>query len=322
MALSGSHGDLYDRKLHAMIEHEFQQKGSVLRGTTDVESMGPADSTWFPKIGKSTSYEVTGRNQDVDIQDQTYERRGIVPVLLEGTHQINAIDMARYVTSPAPQLAESLARQLGRQADVHIITALAGSALRELNGSASNASFDSNNTIGVSTNTFAMKEEGGGVLTGDTGLHEGKILQAINKLQQAFALEPGEEIFVVAPSIQLTGLKARALRGSSAGLFQDRAPNINTPMADKALQGFLGCTYLQYEDTGVDGSSDQYVYIFTKKAVKFAVQDELAFKSMVQLDKKGNPTLHKCNMTIGAVRMWEEAVVRVLCDPTPLYATA
>mgnify|MGYP006935481473 CR=1 FL=1 len=321
MALTGSYGDLYDRQLRTLIEHELQQKGSVLLPCVTREAIGPADSTWFPKIGQSTSYEVTGRNQAVDIQDQTYERRGIVPVLLEGVHQINAIDMARYKRSPQPELVESLARQLGRQFDVHILTALSGSALRELNGSSSAASFDSNNTIAVSTNTFAMKEEGGGALTGDTGLHEGKILQAINKLQTAYALEPGDEIFVVGPSIQLTGLKARALRGDSAGLYQN-SPNIGVPMADKALQGFLGCTFIQYENTGVDGSSDQYVYIFTRKAIKFAIIDDIAFNSMVQLDKKGNPTLHKCNATVGAVRMWEEAVVRVLCDPTPTYATA
>lgn len=322
MALSGSFGDLYDRQLRDLVDHELQQKGSVLRGVVTTENITSADSTWFPKLGKSTSYEVTGRNQAVDIQDQTYERRGIVPVLLEGTHQINAIDMARYKRSPQPELVESLARQLGRAVDVHIMTAAAGSAMRELNGSASNASFDSNNTIGVSTNTFAQKEEGGGVLTGDTGLHEGKILQAINKLQQSYALEPGDEIFVVAPSIQLTGLKARALRSGNAALFQRNLPDIHIPRADQALQGFLGCTFIQYEDTGVDGSSDQYVYIFTRKAIKFAVIDDLTFHSMIQYDVKGNPTLHKCNMTVGGVRMWEEAIVRVLCDPTPTYATA
>lgn len=321
MALTGGPQDLYVKQYRDLIEHELQQKGSVLRGAVTVEHVGSAESTWFPKIGKLSSYEVTGRNQSIDLQDQTGERRGITPQLVESAIQIEAIDMARYARSPQPELVEAMARELGRQMDLVIITALAGSAMREVAGSSSSASFDSNNTIAVNTNTFSMNDGAGHTLTGDTGLHEGKILLAIQKLQTAYALEAGDEIFVVGPAVQLVGLKARAFAGNNAGLFQS-GPNVNLPMADRALQGFLGATFIQYENTGVDGSSDQYVYVFTRRALKFAVMDDVSFRAKIREEIKGNPTLLKSNMTVGAVRMWEEAVVRILCDPTPTYAVA
>ncbi len=322
MALSGSFGDLYVRQYRDMIEHELQQKGSVLRGIFTIESVTNSLETWFPKIGKVSSYEVTGRNQDVDLEDQTNERRGLTPVLIESAKQIDAIDLARYARSPQPELVEAMARELGRQMDITIMTALAGSALRQLDGSASNASFDSNNTIAVNTNTFSMANPAGLHLTGDTGLHEGKILQAINKLQESYALQPGDRPIVIAKSKQLTGLKSRAFEGTNAALFQRNAPDVSIPMADKALSGFCGCEFVQYESTGVDGSSDDYVYIVLPQALKFAVYSDISFLSKIREEKKGNPTLLKANMTVGAVRMWEEAVVRVLCDPTPTYANA
>ena len=321
MSLSGAHGDLYVRQYRDMIEHELQQKGSVLRGVFNLESVTSSLETWFPKIGTVSSYEVTGRNQDIDLSDQTNERRGLTPQLIESSTQIDAFDLARYSRSPQPELVEAMARELGRQIDVVVMTALAGSALRQLDGSASNATFDSNNTIAVSTNTFGMESSAGTLLTGDTGLHEGKILNAINKLQASYALQPGDRPVVIAPAIQLTGLKSRAFKGSNAALFHS-APDVNIPMADKALSGFLGCEYIQYQNTGVDASSDQYVYIVLPQALKLAIYEDLTFRTKVREEKKGNPTLMKANMTVGAVRMWEEAVVRVLCDPTPTYAVA
>ncbi len=322
MALTGSFGDLYVKQYRDMIEHELQQKGSVLRGVFNIESVTSSAETWFPKIGAVSSYEVTGRNQDIDLEDQTNERRGLTPTLIESSKQIDAIDLARYARSPQPELVEAMARELGRQMDVSIMTALAGSALRELDGSTSNATFDSNNTIAVSTNTFGSVDPAGLSLTGDTGLHEGKILQAINKLQAAYALQPGDRPIIIAPSIQLTGLKSRVFSGNTAGQFQKDTPNVHIPMADRALSGYLGCEFIQYETTGIDGSSDQYVYIVLPQALKFAIYEDVSFRSKVREEKKGNPILMKANMRIGAVRMWEEAVVRVLCDPTPLYAVA
>jgi hypothetical protein len=317
MALSGSYGDLYIRQYKDLIEHELQQKGSVLRGAVTIESV-MGERTYFPKLGKSTSYEVTGRSQEVDVQDQTYERRFISPRSLEAVHRIELVDMERYARSPQPELVESLALELGRQVDVNIITAMAGSAARELDGSSSSATFDTtNNQITVATNTFA-----GETLAGDTGLHEGKLAKALQILQTRFALSPGDEIFCVAPAIQLAGLRHRVLVANGAGWFQKNLPDVNNPFLDSSLDGFMGIRFIQHEGLGVDGSSDQNVYVFVRKAMKLGIFTDLSVRVDELPQKKGTPTQIKAGITLGSVRMWEEGIVRILCDPTPLYATA
>ncbi len=317
MALSGSYGDLYIRQYKDLIEHELQQKGSMLRGSVAIESV-MGERTYFPKLGKSTSYEVTGRSQEVDVQDQTYERRFISPRSLEAVHRIELVDMERYARSPQPELVESLALELGRQVDINIITSFDGSAARELDGTSSSASFDSsNNEITVSTNTFGV-----GGLTGDTGLHEGKFAKALQILQTRYALMPGDEIFCAAPAIQLAGLRHRVLASDGAGWFQKNLPDVNNPFLDSSLDGFMGIRFIQHEGLGVDSNSDHKVFVYVRKAMKLGIFTDLSVRVDELPQKKGTPTQIKAGLTLGSVRMWEEGVVRILCDPTPLYATA
>jgi hypothetical protein len=309
---AGSYGDLYVRQYKDLIEHELQQKGSLLRGLVTVESV-MGERTYFPKLGKATSYEITGRGQAVDVQDQVNERRFVTPKAIESVFRIEMLDMLRYQSSPQPELVQAISMELGRQIDQTIITALSASANRELDGSSSNVAADA--AIAVNVNTFSAT-----TLSGDTGLHEGKLLNAKRRLQSSYAMQPGDQIFVVAPAIQLAGLYQRVLTNPGAGFFQKNLPDVHSPMLDQGLDGFLGMRFIQYEDTGVDGSSDQFVFVFVQKAAKLGIWQELQFSIDELPTFRGSPTQIKANMAIGAVRMWEEGVVRLLCDPTPLYA--
>jgi hypothetical protein len=315
MALTGSYGDLYIRQYSDLIEHEMQQNGSVLRSLVTVEPGIMGERRYFPKLGKSTSYEITGRSQAVEPQDSTFERRFVTPRAIESVHRIEMLDAIRYQSSPSAELVSSIAQELGRSMDSIIMAALSGSAGRELDGSSSSASFDSNNTIAVNVNTFSAT-----ALVNDTGLHEGKIINMKRRLLTNYSLRPGDELFVIAPAIQLAGLHQRVLQNPGAGFFQKNLPDVNHPMLDAGLDGFLGARYIQYEDTGVDGSSDQYVYMFLRKALKMGIWQDVKFTQTILETLKGDPVQLKANMAIGAVRMWEEGVMRVLCDPTPLYA--
>ncbi len=317
MALTGSYGDLYIRQYTDLIEHEMQQNGSVLRGLVTLEPGLMGERRYFPKLGKSTSYEITGRSQAVQVQDATFERRFVTPRAIEAVHRIEMLDVIRYQSSPDAELVSSMAQELGRQIDAIIISAMAGSAGRELDGTSSAASFDSNNTIAVNTNTF---QAGSTAMTGDTGLHEGKLINMKRRLLTNYALRPGDELFVIAPAIQLAGLHQRVLLNPGAGFFQKNLPDVHHPMLDLGLDGFLGARYIQFEDTGVDGSSDQYVYMFLRKSVKLGFWQDVKFTQSIIDTAAGDPVQFKANMALGAVRMWEEGIMRVLCDPTPLYA--
>ncbi len=317
MALTGSYGDLYIRQYTDLIEHEMQQNGSVLRSLVSVEPGLMGERRYFPKLGKSTSYEITGRSQAVQVQDSTFERRFVTPRAIEAVHRIEMLDVIRYQSSPDAELVSSMAQELGRQMDAIIVSAFSGSAGRELDGSSSAATFTAANTIAVNTNTF---QAGATAMTGDTGLHEGKLINMKRRLLSNYSLRPGDEIFVIAPAIQLAGLHTRVLLNPGAGFFQKNLPDVNHPMLDRGLDGFLGCRFVQYEDTGIDASLDQYVYMFLRKAVKLGFWQDVKFTQTIIDTAAGDPVQFKANMALGAVRMWDEAVMRALCDPTPLYA--
>ena len=314
MALGGSFGDLYIRQFKDILVHEMQKKESILRGLVTVESV-MGERTYFPKWGKASSYEITGRNQEVDLGTQTNERRFVTPRPIESTMSIDMLDVIRYASSPQPEIVEAIAMELNRQIDLNLIGSMAGTANRELDGASSNVVFDSNNTIAVNTNTFSAT-----AILNDTGLHEGKLINMKRRLMTNYAAEAGDELFVIAPAIQLAGLHQRVMVNPGAGFFQKNLPDIHSSRLDRGLDGFLGIRYFHFEDTGVDASSDQYVYMFIRKAVKLGIWQDVNFRIFDVPTKKGTPTYVKANMAIGSTRMWEEGVMRCLCDPTPLYA--
>lgn len=333
---AGSYGDLYVKQYKDLIEQDLQQKGSLLRGVCDIEQVLGLE-TYFPKIGASTSYLVTGRSQQVIPQDQTNERRGVSPTAIEAVATIQKLDILRYARSPQPEIVESLAMELGRQIDVQIINALSGSAQRELNGVSSNitlAAFAGTKADGtsmgagsqlilVNANNFASPANSAttSFMSGNTSLHEGKIAQAKQIMQQQFALRPGEELIIVGNATQFAGLASRIFASNSAAWFNRKNPNPDETMFDDQLDGFMNARFIQYELTGKDntGSYDA-VYAFTRRAIKLAIYSDLDFRVDELPVIQGTPLQIKAGISIGVVRMWDEAVVQIACNPTITYS--
>jgi hypothetical protein len=90
---------------------------------------------------------------------------------------------------------------------------------------------------------------------------------------------------------------------------------LTVPGLDKGLDGLFGMRFIASERLGVDGSSDQYAYVFPKSALKLAIYKDLGVDVHKRYDKASNPTEITANLGVGAVRMFEEKVVRILCDP-------
>ena len=307
MALGGSFQDHYIRMYKDMLEHELQQRSSLLRGTVTIEpSMG--ERTYFDVIGKVGSYTRTSRYEAKQIADQTFERRYLTPTVLEANVVIDELDLVRYAKSPESDLMRAMSDELGRQLDAIIIAAVGGTALREINGSASNASFDSNMSIAVTDITYSGS-------AGDLPLTYGKLLKAKRFLQTNFVDMNRDTIFVVAPAKQLTNLQATAI--ANGHLIRDRAfMDITLPGMDTALDGFLGMKYIAYEGTGVDGSADEYTYVFPSNAIKLGMFKDIVVDVHQRHDLAGSPTEITANLTAGAVRMFEGKVARILGDPT------
>jgi len=317
--LTGGFGDLVIKSYHDLADSVFQQKGSVLRPFITVERcVGGED--WFPKLGSSTSYEVTSRHAAVQTQDQFYERRAISPSMIESVHEINPLDVLRFARSPQPELAESIARELGRKVDAKIVAAAIGTARRQLDGVDSDVAFDSNFKVAINSNSMAGVAIGGAAMSGNTSLHEGKILQAKQLMESALANEMGDMPIVVANAKQLAGLHSRSLANQGAGWYQKNLPDINSIRIYPGLDGYLGCRYVQYESLGEVTTNVDRVLVFLPKALKLAIYSDMKFRVDELPSVQGTPTQIKANISLGAMRFYEEAIVEIACASTLAYA--
>lgn len=317
MALGGSYQDLNIRKYTDMILHELQQNESRLFPIATVEQV-EGERTYFNKTGKASSRIRTARLEKIVRNDRTYERRFVSPVAIDSTETpYDMMDADRWARDPQPEVLESMAKEMQRQKDVIILNGLTGNAAVETNGVIANVGLNLTDfNVAVNTNTYTD-------LTGDTGLHEGKILVAKEKILAAYGMDPHDVPFVIGSVRDLTGLQSRAFNstsGASAGFFQG-LPKINGTGLFSALDGFLGCRYIAYEELGVDTSGDRQCYMVAPGALKLGIWRDLSFKINEVPDLSGIPLQLHAQMSIGALRMYEEKVVRILCDPNNAYAT-
>ncbi len=314
--LTGGEQSIYVRKYTDLFEHVLQQQGSVLANTITIESGVMGERTYFNRIGSVDDIvEHTTRFDPVTLGTHTFERRFITPKILVKYEGLDKFDLIRYSSSPESDIVKSMTLAMGRHKDKHILAALGGTANREVDGSSSNVTFDSNNTIAVNTNTYAET-----TLTGDTALHEGKILQAMRKLQQAQVDVGREQVFVVGSAKQLLNLRSRLnTLGKSRQDFMGTTP-MRIPGLDASLTGLYGLTFIHLEMLAdadqVDANLDEYVYVFAKSAVKMGIFSPFEVRVNERVDLVKNPIQLMVSETIGCVRMDEAKVVRIACDPT------
>lgn len=313
---TGDERDLHVVKFTDAIDHELQQETSLLRAVVTVEPGVMGKQTYFTRQAKvAQATEVTEAFAPRSLNRASYERRFVTPTTIESVYGTPELDIIRMASNPQNDLVRAAAMELGRSTDAIIFAAFGASANREVNGSSSAASFDSNNTIAVNTNTYGF-DKAGTALSGDTGLHGGKLKLAKRKLMEAHVDVSRQDVMVVLNAKQATNLLSRIEQdGATRKDFLSKTP-LTAPGVDLALDGYLGMRFVVYEDISVDASADEYVYVLTRDAIKMGVWRELRGEINKRVDLQLSPEEVVHNMTIGAVRMDEARIVRVLCDPT------
>lgn len=312
MAITGNQVDLYQRKYSDLIEHELQQKGSVLEAVVTQEAGVMGERMYINRIGASdTAAEHTQRWADVEPSESTFERRYLTPINVHDAKFVDELDLVRGA-NPTSQVVQQVVMGMGRQKDRIIFNAFGGSAAREVAGASSAATFLSANTIAVNDNGF-----GTAYTTDTTPLHEGKLNKAVQLLSSQYVNANDSEIFVVGSANQLTRLRARLVQvGYGRKDYMDKAP-LTIPGLDMSLDGYLGLRFVIYNglaDAANLTGGDEYVYVMAKDAIRTGVWKELSVKVTPREDKVGTPIQIAAYMSMGAVRMDENKIVRIVCD--------
>lgn len=311
--LSGTERDLYVRKYSDAIDVALRQAGGLLTQAVSIEPGVMGDRTIFKRFGDvSDATENTVRFNPIEFSQINSEARYVTPKLLDNGVHIDPLDLLRMSDSVNPEIVAAITNSIRKQEDKIILAAMGGTAAREVDGSASNASFDSNQTIAQDVNTYAAT-----TLSGDTALHEGKIQNALLKLEQNFVDLSAEDVFVILTAKQAAALRTRiSTLGWSRNDFIGRLP-LNVRGAVPALSGFMGCNYILYQplgDTDQLVSGDEYVYVTTRPAVKMGVWKPMEVTIDKDMTQRGHPDRIYAQETVGAVRMDESRIVRIECD--------
>jgi hypothetical protein len=149
--------------------------------------------------------------------------------------------------------------------------------------------------------------------SGDVGLTTGKLRRAIRELAENYGTQGmGQRLICIAPSKQIVNLSTETQ--TISGDFRGRKP-LEGPGVVQGLSGFMGVDFIEYEDVGVDASSDERVMLLTDDAMKLGIFEPLKISIDQHMGKVANPDRIKVWEALGAVRMYEEKVCEILCDP-------
>jgi hypothetical protein len=99
MALGGTYQDFHFEMFKDNLEHELQQKGTLLTATVTVEAVSGV-KTYFTKYGRSTSYVKSVRGEKKTYHDDTYERRFIDFQFNSSDKILDPVDILDMVKNP------------------------------------------------------------------------------------------------------------------------------------------------------------------------------------------------------------------------------
>lgn len=307
MALSGSYIDHHLETFKDTLLMEFQQKGSVLRPTVNIETL-KGNRHSFDKTGVESVVEKVVRNQKKSYTDPTKERRTLTFEYFTFDRALDDVDLADMVSDPRSEYVRGAVFAHGRKNDKIIADALLGSQNVETNGTAAATALPSGQKVAVNSHLY---DAAGG--TNDIGLTEFKLNHALKIISANHAFGGSGTIYCVTNSNQLSGLKM--VTQVTSGDYRSSRP-LEGPGVDSSINGFLGMTFIKYEDFDLDANSDERAVVYTEDAIKMGIRKPLSVEILKDTTLVGNPDTISVTEDFGCARMYEEAVVEIACDPT------
>lgn len=313
MALGGTYQDHELLQFKDELSYELQQMGSVLMPTVTIETV-EGKQTSFDKLGKASSYKKTQRGQPKTFFDATFERRLLTFETVSSDHLMDGTDILDMVNYNSGDLIKSMAMEIGRQQDEIIKEALTGNASVQTNGTVAETGLNAGFQIAVNDHKFDPVAG-----SNDIGLTPFKLKNAIALMGEAYAVNPlQEEVCVVGSYSSLMQLATfdEVINAD----YRAKRPVESPGLVEAGIQGFLGLNFIAYEEFAKDSNNDELVYVFPKSALKVGIRQPLTVEVLPDASRVGNPDTLSAVLDMGAVRMFEEKVVEIACDPNTVVS--
>jgi len=285
------------------IEIQFQQKGSRLRDTVTVESQ-KAEFDFYDRIGPVDAVEIQSRHSDTPLLETPHSRRRIGMRDFDWADMIDRPDKIRMLADPTSSYTQNAVMSLGRKMDDIIIEAATATAYTGKTGSDTTA-YDT-----VSTGNSIPKNytESGAAIT--SNLTIGKLRRARYLFDKNEAIEDGDGLTLVCTASQIQAL-LRTTEATSSDYNTVRA------LVNGEINSFLGFNFVRTErlvlNRGSSGASCRSCLAYPSSGITLAVGTDINVDVGPRRDKRNNTQVYVC-ASFGAVRMWEEKIVEILCE--------
>ena len=261
-----------------------QQKGSLLRGVVDVESV-VGKHAYFERIGQVSAQKRVSRHSDTPQIDTHHSRRRVSMSDYEFADLIDQQDRVRTLIDPTSQYALAAAYAIGRSMDDEIISAVAGDAFGGETGST----------------TIALPAGQKITESGTDGLTIAK-LRSAKEIMDSQSIDPSIPRTIVISPKQVTDL---------LGTTEVTSSDFNTvkALANGEINTFLGFNFI-VSNRLTSSNSKRLCLAFTNDAVKLALGKDVMTRIDERSDKGYSTQVYVC-MTMGATRLEDEKVVTI-----------
>jgi hypothetical protein len=261
-----------------------QQKGSLLRGAVDVETV-VGKNAFFDQVGVATAQKRLTRHADTPQIDTPHARRRVSLVDYEYADLIDNQDKVRTLIDPTSSYAMAAAYALGRAMDDEIIAAVSGTAYTGETGS----------TATALPSAQKITEAGSDGLTIAKLRNTKEILDSGN-------VDPSIPRYIVVGPKQISDL---------LGTTQVTSSDFNTvkALANGEINTFLGFNFIVSNRLSKTGSK-RLNLAFAMDGVKLAIGQDIMTRIDERSDKGYATQVYVCQ-SIGATRMEEAKVVTI-----------
>ena len=261
-----------------------QQKGSLLRGAVDVETV-VGKNAFFDQVGVATAQKRLTRHADTPQIDTPHARRRVSLVDYEYADLIDNQDKVRTLIDPTSSYAMAAAYALGRAMDDEIIAAVSGTAYTGETGSTATA-LPSGQKI---------------TEAGSDGLTIAK-LRSTKEILDSGNVDPSIPRYIVVGPKQISDL---------LGTTQVTSSDFNTvkALANGEINTFLGFNFIVSNRLSKTGSK-RLNLAFAMDGVKLALGQDIMTRIDERNDKGYATQVYVCQ-SIGATRMEESKIVTI-----------
>jgi hypothetical protein len=268
-----------------------QQQGSNLRQAVDITTGITGDAVYFDQVSATSMSPLGSRHADTVLTDTPHHRRKCPIVPYSVADMIDNPDMVRTLNDPTNAYVRQFGYAAGRQIDDIIIDAFDATVATGVAGAGSDA-FDTDFSIAAGTSN----------LTTD------KLRTARKLLEKAENPEDSgdNQWYVVCSAEQREGML-----GDSE--FQNNDFNSVRALVDGTVDTWLGFKFLKSERLPTDSNNVTSCFAWRKSGMMLAVGSE--GKGFIDvMPGKNHSTQVRYALDMGAVRMEQNAVVRIYCD--------